>query len=168
MENLIDQFNDYNSSSVASLKGRVYRATATYPTLSVGTHYFLQLPESGKKLKTISFSGSVVGDVEISLMNGKLSDFTIGTTTETHNGYNLDATLESISNSPVLKVDSITGGSPINLGFAMTASSTGHQVSSSLNQSGLRSTYDNTHPVVFKVVVASTSRLNLVWIWEEV
>jgi hypothetical protein len=167
MEDLIDQFNNPYNGEVASLKGRCYRA-GYKATFTVGTHYFFHSPTNGKKLSFISFSGSVVGKLGVSLLFANSSSITVGATQQTINGYNLDNTLGLISSNPIKKVASITGAvNEIPLAHVETPNSGGQSLSNTLS-SFSRSIYNADRPAIIKIVVETAGIVNLVWIWEEV
>lgn len=168
MDDLRDIFNNPYDSSVASLKGRVYRAGVLLTDLPVGDLYFAQVPPVGTKIKSIALTGVIDGSVESYLIFQPQTS-SIGTITSTINGYNLDVTKEALAACPVKRVSGITGGVLFSNGFSQTPSATAQRASSALSEVKLRGTYDNTHPALFKFSILSAgTKLNVTWIWEEI
>lgn len=164
-----DIFNNPYQGTIASIKGRVYRASTTLNDLSVGDLFLIHRPPVGTIIRSISISNTVIGGVEVNLIIGNTSAVTIGSTISTHNGYNLDATKETLSLAPVLRVASITGGVLFPYGFTQTPTATAQRATGSITDTGLRGTYDHDHPAMFKISVTSAgTKLNVIYIWEEI
>lgn len=165
-DDLTDKFNDPYNSEVASLKGKCFRA-GYRDELAAGTYYLAHVPQAGKKLKFISFSGSLDGQVEVDLLLANSSDITLGAEEETINGCNLDNTLNSISSNPLKKVTSITGTFDVlPLAYIETPNASGQALTNTLS-SDVRSIYSSDRPAYIRLNVISNSKVNLVWVWEE-
>lgn len=165
-DNLVDEFNDPYNKEVVSIKGKVYRA-GYRAELSSGTYYFSHVPQEGKKLKFISFSGSLEGEIEVDLLIANSTDITLGAEQENINGYNLDNTLDLVSNNPLKRVASITGTfGVLPLAYILTPNAGGQSLTNTLS-SDVRSIYDSDRPAYIRLNVISNSKVNLVWVWEE-
>ena len=149
--------------------GLIYQAAWRGAIPGNSTIRFAQ-PVQSDSIRGIVFSGVIKGGpIEYTLCVGA----TFGDALETIDGYNADRRLFGnagfISDNPVFRVDSATGGTIIDRGYGQTPSTGASRASAGLSAAGVGGIYGGGAEPCFTLqnTGSSVAQVALTWIWKE-
>ena len=149
--------------------GLIYQASWRGVIDNGSTVHFAQPVTSGS-IRGIAFSGVIQGGpIEYRLCVGAV----FGDALETIEGYNADRRLFGnagfISDNPVIRVDSATGGTIIDRGYGQTPATGASRASSGLSAAGVGGIYNGASQPCFTLqnTGSSAAQVALTWIWKE-